>query len=110
MNNMFSAFRKTISSIFGLRECAQLIHIAKDTNSIIEINVGSKSGTSESISSLILLGLTPGMSIVFSIKGGNQSLAYTRINDLINEGWTRDNAEIIDQIEKDIYHEMEKVK
>lgn len=99
MNNIpnytFSAFRKTIGSTVGFRECAQLIHIAQETETKITLSIGNKLGTSDSIISLMSLGLMPGMSIVFTIDGENQVDAYHRLNDLIDNGWQRDEITIM---------------
>lgn len=89
----FSAFRKTIGSTVGFRECAKVINIAEETGTLITLNIGTKSGNSKSIVSLMSLGLMPNMSIVFTLNGGDQVTAYHKLNDLIDNGWQREEKE-----------------
>ena len=85
----YSAFGITVGCMFGLRECSELVKIANDTHTIIELLVGNKRGSTNSIVSLLSLGIITNTHITFSITGQSQSKAYTRIKHLLDEGWTR---------------------
>ncbi len=66
------------------RECSKIIKIAEETGCIIEIASGTKSGTSESILSLVNLGITVDKSLVLTIKGTKNQEALKRVSKIIN--------------------------
>ena len=66
------------------RECAKIVKIAEDTNCLIEIASGTRSGNSESILSLANLGILEGKSLVLTIKGENNVEAFKRVSKIIN--------------------------
>ena len=66
------------------RECAKIVKIAEETDCFVEIASGTKSGTSESILSLVNLGITNDKSLVLTIKGERNDEAFRRISKIIN--------------------------
>ena len=58
------------------RECARIIKIAEDTGCHISITVGSQKGTTDSLLSLVKLGLTPGRTVVVTATGTAPELAF----------------------------------
>ena len=66
------------------RECAKIVKIAEDTNCLIEIASGTKSGSSESILSLANLGIVEDKSLVLTIKGENNAEAFKGVSKIIN--------------------------
>ena len=69
--NMVSFLRVT-QKVIGFRECSKLIQIANETDTIIKLISGKKQGTTESILSLVTLGLSAGTSIVLEIDGRSE--------------------------------------
>lgn len=68
----------------GFRECASIINIAKETDCKVKIVSGKKSGTSESILSLIGLGITPDKRLVLTINGDRNEEALLEISQIIS--------------------------
>lgn len=66
------------------RECAKIVKIAEDTNCLVEIASGTKSGTSESILSLVNLEIGTDKSLVLTIKGENNAEAFRGISKVIS--------------------------
>ncbi len=66
------------------RECAQIVKVAEDTGCLIEIASGTKSGTSDSILSLVNLAITADKSLVLTIHGENNREAFNRISKIIS--------------------------
>ena len=66
------------------RECAKIVKVAEETDCFVEIASGTKSGTSESILSLVNLGITNDKSLVLTIKGERNDEAFRRISKIIN--------------------------
>lgn len=68
----------------GFRECAKIVRIAKVTDCKVEIASGMKSGDSESILSLVALGITADKSLVMTIKGERGEEAFKGISRVLN--------------------------
>ena len=66
------------------RECAKIVKVAEDTNCLVEIASGTKSGTSESILSLVNLEITNDKSLVLTIKGERNEEAFRGISKIIS--------------------------
>lgn len=66
------------------RECAAIVKAAEDTGCLIEIASGTKSGTSDSILSLVNLTITAGQSLVMKIHGENNREAFNRVSSIIS--------------------------
>ena len=66
------------------RECAKIVKVAEETNCLIEIASGTKSGSTESILSLVNLGILDGKSLVLTIKGKNNEEAFRRVSKILN--------------------------
>ena len=69
--------------ILGFRECAQIVKIAKDTNCKVEIASGMKTGTSDSILSLVSLEIVADKSLVMTIKGERNEEAFKSISKIL---------------------------
>lgn len=67
----------------GFRECAQIVKIAKDTDCKVEIASGTKSGTSDSILSLVALEIAADKSLVLTIKGKRNEEAFKDISKIL---------------------------
>ena len=70
--------------IIGFRESAHLIKVAQDTNCTLTIASGKKIGTTESILSLVNLGIMPGKSLVLNIKGERNEEAFREASKIIS--------------------------
>ena len=68
--------RRDIKCMLGLRESARLVAIARKTGCVIQLAAGKKSGTTESMLSLIQMGLREGTSVVLSIQGMDSRAAF----------------------------------
>ncbi|MBR5912893.1 MAG: HPr family phosphocarrier protein [Selenomonadaceae bacterium] len=77
------SFILVAKNTLGFRECAAIINIAKETNCKIKIASGKKSGTSESILSLVELAITADKSLVLTIKGKRNDEAFREISKII---------------------------
>ena len=66
------------------RECAAIVKVAEDTGCLIEIAAGTKSGTSDSILSLVNLAVTADKSLVLNIHGENNHEAFNRVSNIIS--------------------------
>ena len=66
------------------RECAAIVKVAEDTGCLIEIASGTKSGTSDSILSLVNLAVTADKSLVLTIHGENNHEAFSRVSKIIS--------------------------
>lgn len=93
----YSIFHPIIKSTFGFRECSTLIKIAQQTNSYIEIIANNKKGNTNSILSLMQLGIVKDTPIIFTVKGTNQIECVHKIMDLLNEGWQPEDLNLINQ-------------
>ena len=58
------------------RECARIIKIAEETGCHISITAGKREGNSDSLLSLVKLGLTPGRTVIVSANGDAPELAF----------------------------------
>ena len=68
----------------GFRECAKMVKIAQDADCKFEIASGTKLGTSESILSLVTLGIVTDKSLVLTIKGEHSEEAFKDISKVIS--------------------------
>lgn len=68
----------------GFRECAQIVKIAKDTGCKVEIASGTKSGNSDSVLSLVSMGIVADKSLVLTIKGERNDEALKNISKVLN--------------------------
>lgn len=93
----YSIFHPIIKSTFGFRECSTLIKIAQQTNSYIEIIANNKKGNTNSILSLMQLGIVKDTPIIFTVKGINQIECVHKIMDLLNEGWQPEDLNLINK-------------
>jgi phosphotransferase system HPr (HPr) family protein len=66
------------------RECAAIVKVAEDTGCLIEIAAGTKSGTSDSILSLVNLAVTADKSLVLTIHGENNHEAFNRVSKILS--------------------------
>ena len=66
-----SAFNTIVNNNICFRESAKICKLAKETDSKIKIAYKNKEANSDSILSLVNLGLTSGSEIVFSILSNN---------------------------------------
>ena len=89
----YSVFHPMINQIIGFRECAMLKHIADKTNTKIELSLYGKKGSTDSIISLLQLGVQANAGVVFTITGENQIECCHMVMDIINNGWQRHESE-----------------
>ncbi len=82
-NNASVSFMMVAENVLGARESARVKKIADETNTKIKIISGKKTGTNESIISLMNLGIMPGKSLVLSIEGENNKEAFYEIKSLL---------------------------
>lgn len=66
------------------RECAAIVKAAEETGCLIEIAAGTKSGTSDSILSLVNLAVTADKSLVLTIHGENNHEAFNRVSKILS--------------------------
>ena len=66
------------------RECAKIVQVAEDTGCMIEIASGTKSGNSESILSLLNLGIVAEKSLVLTIKGERNDEAFRAVSKILS--------------------------
>lgn len=66
------------------RECAAIVKVAEETGCLIEIAAGTKSGTSDSILSLVNLAVTADKSLVLTIHGENNHEAFNRVSKILS--------------------------
>ena len=77
--------------IIGFRESAHLVKVAQTTDCTITIASGKKIGTTNSILSLVNLGIMPGKSLVLNIKGVRNDEAFREASKVIG-GETDSNS------------------
>lgn len=68
--------RRGVGCMLGFRECAKLVKIAKETDCVIRLAAGKKSGSTESMLSLMQMGLREGTSVVLSVQGEDSRAAF----------------------------------
>ena len=68
----------------GFRECAKMVKIAQDTACKIEIASGNNVGTSDSILSLVSLGISADKSLVLTVKGDRNEESFKGIAKIIS--------------------------
>ena len=73
------------------RECAAIVKVAEETGCLIEIAAGTKSGTSDSILSLVNLAVTADKSLVLTIHGENNHEAFNRVSKILS-GKSEENS------------------
>ena len=91
----YSVFHPLINKILGFRECAMLKNIADKTNTVIELSANGKTGTTNSIISLVKLGIKENSGVVFTIKGKNQIECCHLVMDIIENGWHKESNDLI---------------
>lgn len=91
----YSVFHPLINKILGFRECAMLKNIANKTNTVIELSANGKKGTTDSIISLMQLGIKENSGVVFTIKGENQIECCHLVMDIIENGWQKESNDLI---------------
>ena len=77
------SFIMVSKGVLGFRESAHVIKVAEDTDCAVTIASGKKLGTTESILSLVNLGIMPGKSLVLNIKGERNEEAFREISKVI---------------------------
>ena len=77
------SFIMVSKGVLGFRESAHLVKTAEETGCSISIASGKKFGTTESILSLINLGITAGKSLVLNIKGERNEEAFREVSKII---------------------------
>ena len=78
------SFIMVAKGILGFRESARLVKIAEETNCMITVASGKKLGSTESILSMVNLGILPGKSLVLNIKGERNDEAFRMAAKVIN--------------------------
>lgn len=66
------------------RECVKLMKIAETTGCKIRLVSGKQSGTTDSLLSLLKLGIASGTPLVLSLSGENREKAYHLCMDVLN--------------------------
>lgn len=77
------SFIMVAKGVIGFRESAHIVKVAEDTDTSISIASGKKFGTSNSILSLVNLGLMAGKSLVLNIKGERNEEAFREVSKII---------------------------
>lgn len=77
------SFIMVSKGVLGFRESAHLVKVAADTDCTISIASGKKFGTTQSILSLVNLGITKGKSLVLNIKGERNEEAFREVSKII---------------------------
>lgn len=96
----YSVFHPVINQILGFRECAMLVNIANKTNTKIELSANGKKGSTDSIISLVQLGIKENSGVVFTITGSNQIECCHLVMDIIKNGWQKENNDLINSEKK----------
>lgn len=94
----YSVFHPIAKSTFGFRECSILVKIANNTDTKIEIIANNRKGNSDSILSLMKLGIVANTPIIFTISGTNQIECVHQVMDLFNEGWQPEHTKLINDL------------
>ncbi len=77
------SFIMVAKGVLGFRESAHIVKVAEDTECAISIASGKKIGTTESILSLVNLGINAGKSLVLNIKGERNEEAFREVSKII---------------------------
>ena len=77
------SFILVAKNVIGARESAAIMNIAKNTGTLVRIVSGKKTGSSNSIISLMNLGIMPEKSLVLSIHGEKNQEAFHEIAKII---------------------------
>ncbi len=63
------------NNVLGFRESAELMKVASDCGCTIRLASGDKNGSTESVLSLISMGLTGGKTVFLSVEGNDEASA-----------------------------------
>lgn len=77
------SFIMVAKGVLGFRESAHIIKVAEATNCKISIASGKNLGSTESILSLVNLGISSGKSLVLNIKGERNEEAFREVSKII---------------------------
>ena len=77
------SFIMVAKGVLGFRESAHIVKVAEDTECAISIASGKKLGTTDSILSLVNLGINAGKSLVLNIKGERNEEAFREVSKII---------------------------
>lgn len=77
------SFIMVAKGVLGFRESAHLVKVAEATNCKISIASGKNLGSTESILSLVNLGISSGKSLVLNIKGERNEEAFREVSKII---------------------------
>ena len=77
-------FYRTTKQHICFRECVILMKIAEETGCSIELVSGQQSGNTDSLLSLLKLGIASGTPIVLALKGANMEVAYRKCMEVLN--------------------------
>ncbi len=80
------SFILVAKNTIGFRECAAIVKVAEETGCTVEIASGKKAGTNKSILSLVSVGLVPEKSLVLTIKGKSNDVAFRSISKILTGG------------------------
>ena len=72
--------RRTI----GFRESAGLVEIARKTDCVIRLAAGKRSGSSDSLFSLVRMGLLAGQTFVLTIEGDAREEAFHEVDKILH--------------------------
>lgn len=78
------SFLLVTSMLIGFRESARLVEIAKATGCDVRLAAGKLSGSSNSIFSIVHMGLVAGQSVLLTIEGKNREEAFREIRKVLN--------------------------
>ena len=90
-------FHHTIDSTLGFRECLILMKIAQKNDCLIELIGNGKKGNTNSIISLIQLGIKQNDLAILIVKGENRQHQITcvkQIEKLFKCGWQKEDLEL----------------
>ena len=79
------SFLLVAKNTIGFRESAKIVEIAQQTGCKIRLAAGKKSGSSESILSIVGMMLAPGTSLVMTIEGDRARDAFHAARDILME-------------------------
>ena len=63
--------------VLGFRESAELMKVAHESGCTIRLASGSKNGSTDSVLSLVSMGLTGGNTVFLSVEGNDEASAIT---------------------------------
>lgn len=77
------SFIMVSKGVLGFRESAHIVKVAENTNCTISIASGKKLGSTNSILSMVNLGINKGSSLVLNIKGERNEEAFHEISKIL---------------------------